>query len=161
MLLNPQVIIVGAGLSGLRAATQVRDHGLSYVVLEAMDRPGGKVFSMPAVNDSSGDTGVVDLGAAWLNDSGQSKIYELAVEYGIELVEQRVTGLSLEEDSEGVKSFPYGEASAVCSLLSLEKVAKLTETRTRALKHSSFTSLWSSSIRKRHTSYPSETYSTL
>ncbi|KAM3523537.1 hypothetical protein NHJ13051_005043 [Beauveria bassiana] len=39
------VIVVGAGLSGLRAATEIHDAGLSYVVLEAMDRVDGKTLS--------------------------------------------------------------------------------------------------------------------
>lgn len=112
MLLAPQVVIVGAGLSGLRAASQVRDAGLSYVVLEAMDRVGGKVLSAPAFDDRN-STDAVDLGAAWINDSGQSEIYKLALEYGIDLVEQRTTGLSLEEDASGFHSAPYPDMPAV------------------------------------------------
>ncbi|KAJ4198805.1 hypothetical protein NW767_008796 [Fusarium falciforme] len=46
-----QVVIVGAGLSGLRAATEIHAAGLSYVVLEAMDRvvrrvPESSVYMM-------------------------------------------------------------------------------------------------------------------
>ncbi|KAL6364648.1 hypothetical protein LRP88_00618 [Fusarium phalaenopsidis] len=93
-----QVIIVGAGLSGLRAAREVHNAGLSYIVLEAMDHVGGKTLSVKA---SSNGKGVVDMGAAWLNDTSQSAIYGLAKEFGFDLVEQRVGGVSLYQDHEG------------------------------------------------------------
>jgi monoamine oxidase len=101
-----QVIIVGAGLSGLRAAREVHNAGLSYIVLEAMDHVGGKTLSVKA---SSNGKGVVDMGAAWLNDTSQSAIYGLATEFGFDLVEQRVGGVSLYQDHEGeVHAIPFG-----------------------------------------------------
>ncbi|KAM5341316.1 hypothetical protein ACJ41O_014347 [Fusarium nematophilum] len=109
MASNPQafqVIIVGAGLSGLRAAREVHNAGLSYLVLEAMDHVGGKTLSVKA---SPGGKGVVDMGAAWLNDTSQSEIYGLAKEFGFDLVEQRVGGVNLYRDHEGdVHCIPFG-----------------------------------------------------
>ncbi|KAI8723025.1 Amine oxidase [Fusarium sp. LHS14.1] len=101
-----QVIIVGAGLSGLRAAREVHNAGLSYIVLEAMDHVGGKTLSVKA---SSNGKGIVDLGATWLNDTSQSAIYGLAREFGFDLVEQRVGGVSLYQDHEReVHTIPFG-----------------------------------------------------
>ena len=40
-----EVIIVGAGLAGLSAARLIDGSGLSYKILEATDRAGGKVYS--------------------------------------------------------------------------------------------------------------------
>lgn len=38
-----KVIVVGAGISGLRAASVLRRHGLDVVILEARDRIGGRI----------------------------------------------------------------------------------------------------------------------
>ncbi|KAF5967300.1 flavin-containing protein [Fusarium coicis] len=65
------VIVIGAGLSGFQAAVGLDKAGLSYVVLEANDRVGGKTLSVPASPKSDGLT---DLGAAWINDSYQKEI---------------------------------------------------------------------------------------
>ncbi len=40
-----EAIVVGAGLAGLNAAIALQDDGLEVVVLEASDRPGGRVTS--------------------------------------------------------------------------------------------------------------------
>lgn len=108
------VIVVGAGLSGLRAATEIHDAGLSYVVLEAMDRVGGKTLSVQA---SSNGTAVVDLGAAWINDSNQSEMYAMAKEFGFDLVVQRTEGQSISQDDKGQMSLiPYGMPANVSHL---------------------------------------------
>ncbi|KAM5358100.1 hypothetical protein ACJZ2D_015593 [Fusarium nematophilum] len=105
------VIIVGAGLSGLRAATEIHSAGLSYVVLEADDRVGGKTLSVPA---SSNGTGLVDMGAAWINDSNQSEMFALAEEFDFDLIVQRAEGDSLNQDAQGrVTSIEYGLPGAL------------------------------------------------
>src|SRR5690242_17985924 len=40
------VVVVGAGLAGLRAADLLRKAGTPVVVLEARNRPGGRVFTI-------------------------------------------------------------------------------------------------------------------
>lgn len=108
-----QVVIVGAGLSGLRAATEIHAAGLSYVVLEAMDRVGGKILSVPSRDDG---TALIDVGAAWINDTNQSEMYALAQKYGFELVKQRAEGRNLYQDAEGnVSVLPYGSPAKVSS----------------------------------------------
>nr|WP_272947542.1 FAD-dependent oxidoreductase [Pantoea sp. A4] len=55
---------MGAGISGLYAATLLEKAGVDYVILEARDRTGGRVLSGLELADT--DTGIhVDMGAAW------------------------------------------------------------------------------------------------
>ncbi|GKT56407.1 flavin containing amine oxidoreductase [Colletotrichum tofieldiae] len=110
------VVIIGAGLAGLSAANDVRRNGLTCVVLEARDRVGGKTWSQPM--ESEGARGVFDLGAAWINDTNQSRMYELAKKYGAELIEQNTHGNCALQDFDGkCVPFPYGELPKVCLTL--------------------------------------------
>lgn len=43
---NPDVIIIGAGASGISAATALASAGLSILLLEARDRIGGRIFTL-------------------------------------------------------------------------------------------------------------------
>ncbi|KAF5633376.1 flavin-containing protein [Fusarium tjaetaba] len=100
------VIVVGAGLSGLQAAVDLDKAGLSYMVLEANDRVGGKTLSVPASPKSDG---LVDLGAAWINDSNQKEMHALAQEFGFDLIVQRTEGLSLDQSNGTTHAIPYGQ----------------------------------------------------
>jgi monoamine oxidase len=82
------VIVVGAGLSGMQAATDVQNAGLSCIVLEAKDRVGGKTFTTKVQNGP----GVLDLGGAWINDQTQPRMYALFKKFGFEPIVQRVQG---------------------------------------------------------------------
>ncbi|KAH7410919.1 hypothetical protein BKA64DRAFT_772306 [Cadophora sp. MPI-SDFR-AT-0126] len=98
------VVVVGAGLSGLSAAVALHEAGMSVMILEAKDRIGGKTYSV-----SNGDKGVVELGAAWINDTNQSEMWALAQRYGFETVVQRAEGLDCVQSGDGsVKTQPYG-----------------------------------------------------
>ncbi len=65
-----RVVIAGAGISGLAAAYELQRAGIEAVVLEAGDRPGGKIDSAPVggLTVDSGPDGFVarDLAAAEL-----------------------------------------------------------------------------------------------
>ncbi|PNP79489.1 hypothetical protein FNYG_07105 [Fusarium nygamai] len=100
------VIVIGGGLSGLQAAVDLDKAGLSYLVLEANDRVGGKTLSVPASLKSDG---LVDLGAAWINDSNQKEMYALAEEFGFDLIVQRTEGLSLDQSNGTTHAIPYGQ----------------------------------------------------
>lgn len=104
------VVIIGAGLAGLIAARDVLAAGLSCIILEARDRVGGKTWSQPL----AGGKGVVDLGAAWINDVSQTQVYALAKKYNAEFIEQNTTGECAIQDAEGViGKFAYGELPPV------------------------------------------------
>lgn len=81
-------------------------------MLEARDRVGGKTWSKPTKNG-----GVVDLGAAWINDSNQSRMYALAKRFGLHCIEQLTDGLCVAHvPGEEALRFRYGEVPGVSSL---------------------------------------------
>lgn len=104
------VVVVGAGLSGLKAAIDVQRAGYTCVVLEARERVGGKTWSIDSLGRGAG----VDVGAAWINDSNQSRIFALAEELGLRTVVQNVKGSVIQEDLDGSTfCYPYGGVPGV------------------------------------------------
>lgn len=59
---DPDVVVVGAGSAGIAAALTARAAGLEVVLLEAMDRIGGRAFTDTATFGSP-----FDVGCAWLH----------------------------------------------------------------------------------------------
>ena len=53
-------IILGAGLAGLTAAYYLQKHNMPFRILEARDRIGGRVYTIPT---HSG--GTIEMGATW------------------------------------------------------------------------------------------------
>jgi hypothetical protein len=63
------VIVIGAGLAGLKAAADLRAQGYRVVVFEGRNRFGGRVFSTKLAPTS---TNTVELGAQWLHGSAST-----------------------------------------------------------------------------------------
>ncbi|CAF4293234.1 unnamed protein product, partial [Adineta steineri] len=57
-----QVLIIGAGLSGLEAARLLREKGIKTIILEARNRTGGRIWS---VRSKTGH--MFDTGATWIH----------------------------------------------------------------------------------------------
>ncbi len=71
------LVIVGAGAAGLAAAKTCRAHGLSFKLLEAMDRIGGRAHT------SSKHFGIpFDIGCAWLHAADRNPFYREAQDAG-------------------------------------------------------------------------------
>lgn len=83
------VVVVGAGLSGLSAARAIADAGRDVVVLEARDRVGGRLL-----NATLGDGVTVDLGGQWVG-SDHARVQHLAGQLGIEIFPQHGAGRNL------------------------------------------------------------------
>ncbi len=79
------VLVIGAGFSGLVAASSLVRQGVECAILEASNRVGGR--SKPGY--LMGDP--IDLGAQWITP-GQSQVYELVQSYGLETTPQYATG---------------------------------------------------------------------
>ena len=71
------VVVVGAGLAGLTAATELTAAGRDVLVLEARDRVGGRVET------HSLDSMTMDLGGTWIGPT-QERMAELVQRLGVE-----------------------------------------------------------------------------
>ncbi|KAF7185171.1 Amine oxidase [flavin-containing] [Pseudocercospora fuligena] len=99
------VVVIGAGLAGLTAARDLSKNGLSNVVLEARDRVGGKTLSQKVASG-----GIIECGAGWINDTNQSRMFELVQRFGLETIEQNTTGNVAIQDTDGkISEFVYGD----------------------------------------------------
>ena len=73
-IIESDVVVVGAGPSGLTAARELRKAGHSVTVLEARDRVGGRIWTYEL-----GDGSPVDRGGGWLAPKHDA-IFGLAAE---------------------------------------------------------------------------------
>ncbi|MCA1055875.1 FAD-dependent oxidoreductase [Rossellomorea aquimaris] len=95
--MNDPIIIVGAGLSGLHAASLLTSEGVRCRVLEARSRIGGRVLS-----EAAGDghlKGMFDLGPTWFWPEHEPMIKKLVSDLGLPTLEQHTEGAMLLEQS--------------------------------------------------------------
>ena len=74
-----EVIIIGAGISGMTAARKLERQNIPYCILEAQDRIGGRVYPSQL---SSGQW--VDFGAQFIGEK-QKRLYKFLKENKIEI----------------------------------------------------------------------------
>lgn len=78
---HADVVVVGAGYSGLAAARQLQRSGLNTIVVEGRDRVGGRTYT----GDFFGKN--LDYGGSYLCGGSDNPLYPLQQEYGFSPVE--------------------------------------------------------------------------
>ncbi|WGD37915.1 NAD(P)/FAD-dependent oxidoreductase [Lysinibacter sp. HNR] len=76
-----RVVVVGAGVAGLSAATALQASGKEVTVLEGSFRSGGRVHT------TTWNGRTIDLGASWIHDPRGNPITDLARASGARLIE--------------------------------------------------------------------------
>lgn len=78
---HPHVLIVGGGLAGLTAARLLDRAGITFQLLEARDRLGGRILTADALGNASADG--FDLGPSWFWPTWQPALAALVADLGL------------------------------------------------------------------------------
>lgn len=109
--LDRDVVIVGAGPSGLTAARELKKAGLSVTVLEARDRVGGRTWT------DTIDGAMLEIGGQWVSPD-QTALMGLLDELGLKMYSRYRDGESVYLAPDGSRtrytgaSFPVSETTA-------------------------------------------------
>jgi monoamine oxidase len=76
MTTHPDIAIVGAGAAGIGAARRLTAAGFSVLLLEAMERPGGRAWTRAAAGVT------LDLGCGWLHSGDRNPWTRIAEQAG-------------------------------------------------------------------------------
>ena len=100
------VVVIGAGFAGLAAASYLKKKNTRVTVLEARNRIGGRVHSMPV----PGTDCVIELGAEWVGKSHE-RILEMCEQFKLELFNNQFeTHLVYKGQYHGKGQWKYSDA---------------------------------------------------
>jgi len=100
------VIIVGAGLTGLVLARHLTQQNKTFLILEARDRIGGRIHTVTTESGAK-----IEMGATWFFPPFRN-LFKMLKELKVELTEQYLKGYTMYEsdkDSPARKSYSSGE----------------------------------------------------
>ena len=87
---NPDVVIIGAGAAGMAAGLQLQKKGVSFVIVEAADRVGGRAYT-----ESHSFGQPVDIGCSWISGSNNNVFAGYGKRGGFTLVDHTSAGSTL------------------------------------------------------------------
>ncbi|MFG1994562.1 flavin monoamine oxidase family protein [Actinoplanes sp. NPDC048988] len=100
------VVVVGAGVTGLTAAVRLREAGLDVVVLEARDRVGGRLLTETV------DGVRLEIGGQWVSPD-QTALLAMIDELGLTTYPRYRSGESVYIGRDGVRKTFHGDAFPV------------------------------------------------
>ena len=115
-IIERDIVIIGAGASGLTAATELRKAGLTVAVLEARDRVGGRLHT----DDIDG--AMLEIGGQWVSPD-QDALKETIAELGLETFARYREGESVYINAAGERTRFEGEIFPVPAATEREMVA--------------------------------------
>ncbi|MET4901815.1 NAD(P)/FAD-dependent oxidoreductase [Paenarthrobacter sp. CC6] len=104
--LDRDVVIVGAGPSGLTAARELKKAGLSVAVLEARDRVGGRTWT------DTIDGAMLEIGGQWVSPD-QTALMDLLDELGLKMYPRYRDGESVYIGADGKRTQYTGDTFPV------------------------------------------------
>ncbi|XP_071978400.1 peroxisomal N(1)-acetyl-spermine/spermidine oxidase-like [Engystomops pustulosus] len=117
---QPRVVIIGAGFAGLGAATTLVKHGVkNLVLLEALDRAGGRVWTHKPFG-----TAALELGATWIHGQKDNPLYQMAQERGL-LADDEFKMVSCQPVSVTSQDYFFNEQGKLLPSTEVERVTCL------------------------------------
>ena len=112
---NPEIVIVGAGAAGIGAGLALTRLGVSFVIMEAKDRIGGRAFT-----DTTSIGSPWDQGCHWFHDATRNPLRAIAERVGHPFLAQDeewatqwyVDGRALTDAEQGAGGMAMGAAFA-------------------------------------------------
>lgn len=122
------VIIAGAGVAGLSAAVELGNAGLSILLLEARDRVGGRILTLPGPVSEYG----IELGAEFVH--GRPELFDNYLEqHRLELRE--TSGQNYCRNSDGLEACGWPDSNILDRLPQIDPSATPDEPLELALQH--------------------------
>ncbi|MCR9087180.1 MAG: FAD-dependent oxidoreductase [Rhodobacteraceae bacterium] len=124
--METDILIIGGGLSGLATADRLNHAGHRVTLLEARDRPGGRILTRHT--EQSG----YDLGPAWIWPQNH-RIRALAERFGLDVFAQHADGNLVFEDPGGAVRRDLGFATMGGALRIADGLGQITDKLAAAL----------------------------